>query len=94
MKNGTLAVPLSASIVRVRRPSASITPSYTPGTWLAAISLGMGVTVLGAVVPARQAARSIYLCLHYNCGQRLVDAMRLNGTHSHKAKSYTNQQAC
>lgn len=34
-----------------------ISPSYTPGTWLTAIALGIGVTVLSAVLPARAAAR-------------------------------------
>jgi putative ABC transport system permease protein len=37
--------------------NATISPQYTPGTWLAAIALGIGVTVLSAVIPARQAAR-------------------------------------
>ena len=35
----------------------TISPSYTPGTWVAAITLGIGITVLSAVIPARQAAR-------------------------------------
>jgi putative ABC transport system permease protein len=37
--------------------SAELTPSYTPQTWVWAIVLGVGVTVLSAVIPARQAAR-------------------------------------
>ena len=37
--------------------NANVTPVYTPGTWAAAIVLGIGVTVLSAVIPARQAAR-------------------------------------
>jgi putative ABC transport system permease protein len=37
--------------------NANVTPSYTVGTWVAAIALGIGVTVLSAVIPARQAAR-------------------------------------
>lgn len=31
--------------------------SFSPGTWVAAISLGVGVTVLAAILPARAAAR-------------------------------------
>ena len=37
--------------------NVTISPSYTAGTWIAAITLGIGVTVLSAVIPARQAAR-------------------------------------
>jgi len=37
--------------------NANLSPSYTSGTWVAAIALGIGVTVLSAVLPARQAAR-------------------------------------
>ena len=37
--------------------NATISPSYSAGTWVAAIALGVGVTVLSAVIPARQAAR-------------------------------------
>jgi putative ABC transport system permease protein len=37
--------------------NVTITPSYSTGTWMAAILLGIGVTVLSAVIPARQAAR-------------------------------------
>jgi putative ABC transport system permease protein len=37
--------------------NASISPSYSLGTWVAAIALGIGVTVLSAVIPARRAAR-------------------------------------
>ena len=37
--------------------NAVLRPEYTPGTWFAAIALGIGVTVLSAVIPARQAAR-------------------------------------
>jgi putative ABC transport system permease protein len=37
--------------------SATLAPSYTLSTWLTAITLGVGVTVLSAVIPARQAAR-------------------------------------
>lgn len=37
--------------------NATISPSYTPNTWIAAISLGVAVTVVSAVIPARQAAR-------------------------------------
>jgi putative ABC transport system permease protein len=36
--------------------NATISPQYSAGTWLAAIALGIGVTVLSAVIPARQAA--------------------------------------
>lgn len=32
-------------------------PSFSPGTWLAAITLGVGITVLSAVLPARAASR-------------------------------------
>jgi putative ABC transport system permease protein len=41
----------------ILKMTVTITPIFTPGTWLAAIGLGIGVTVLGAIVPARQAAR-------------------------------------
>jgi putative ABC transport system permease protein len=41
----------------VMHVNATITPSYSVGTWIAAIMLGVGVTVLSAVIPARQAAR-------------------------------------
>jgi putative ABC transport system permease protein len=34
----------------------AMAPVFTPGTWVAAIVLGVGVTVLGAIIPARQAA--------------------------------------
>ncbi|HSK48190.1 MAG TPA: ABC transporter permease, partial [Coriobacteriia bacterium] len=34
-----------------------IQPQFTPATWALAILLGVGVTVLGAIIPARQAAR-------------------------------------
>lgn len=37
--------------------NVTISPSYSAGTWAAAIGLGIGVTVLSAVIPARQAAR-------------------------------------
>ncbi len=37
--------------------TGAIAPQFTLTTWVAAIILGVGVTVLGAVVPARQAAR-------------------------------------
>jgi putative ABC transport system permease protein len=37
--------------------NVTISPSYSAGTWIAAILLGVGVTVLSAVIPARQAAR-------------------------------------
>ena len=37
--------------------NATLRPSYSLGTWVAAISLGVGVTVVSAVIPARQAAR-------------------------------------
>ena len=46
--------PLLRDIVRI---DASLAPSYSVTTWVSAIALGMGVTVLGAVIPARQAAR-------------------------------------
>ncbi len=46
--------PLLRSIAHI---NATVRPSYTPGTWFAAITLGVGVTVLSAVIPARQAAR-------------------------------------
>ncbi len=35
----------------------TIVPTFTMGTWAAAIVLGVGITVLGAIIPARQAAR-------------------------------------
>jgi putative ABC transport system permease protein len=47
-------VPLMKNILRV---SETISPSYSLSTWVMAIGMGMGVTVLGAVIPARQAAR-------------------------------------
>ena len=47
-------VPMLRDIMRI---DAQLSPSYSPGTWIAAIALGMGVTILGAVIPARQAAR-------------------------------------
>ena len=47
-------VPLMKNILRV---SETISPSYSLSTWIMAIGMGMGVTVLGAVIPARQAAR-------------------------------------
>ncbi len=50
----TWYTPFLKSILHI---SATISPSYTPGTWVAAIVLGIGVTVLSAVLPARQAAR-------------------------------------
>ena len=31
--------------------------SFSPGTWVGAITLGMGVTILSAIIPARAAAR-------------------------------------
>ena len=34
-----------------------VKPQFTLGTWIAALVLGVGVTVLGAIIPARQAAR-------------------------------------
>ncbi len=37
--------------------NAVLRPEYSLGTWFAAIALGIGVTVLSAVIPARQAAR-------------------------------------
>jgi len=37
--------------------NAVLSPSYSVGTWVSAILLGMGVTVASAVIPARQAAR-------------------------------------
>jgi len=37
--------------------NVTISPSYSVGTWVAAIVLGIGVTVASAVIPARQAAR-------------------------------------
>ena len=45
--------PLLNSLVHI---NATVTPVYTPTTWIAAVSLGIGVTVLSAVIPARQAA--------------------------------------
>jgi putative ABC transport system permease protein len=41
----------------VMHVNATVSPQYSPGTWAAAIALGVGVTVLSAVIPARQAAR-------------------------------------
>ena len=46
--------PFMASVLHI---STTIKPSYSAGTWIAAILLGIGVTVLSAVIPARQAAR-------------------------------------
>lgn len=46
--------PLLRDVVHI---NATLTPSYSAGTWVWAIVLGIGVTVLAAVVPARQAAR-------------------------------------
>lgn len=37
--------------------NATISPTYTLGTWVEAIGLGVGITVLSAFLPARQAAR-------------------------------------
>ncbi|HET6352230.1 MAG TPA: FtsX-like permease family protein [Coriobacteriia bacterium] len=34
----------------------TIKPVFTPGNWAVSIILGMGVTILGAIIPARQAA--------------------------------------
>ncbi|MEI8084302.1 MAG: ABC transporter permease, partial [Actinomycetes bacterium] len=53
---GALALynPMLRNIMHI---NASVAPRYQLGTWLAAIVLGVGVTVLSAVVPARQAAR-------------------------------------
>ena len=47
--------------------SATISPQFTPRIWVTAILLGVGVTVLGAVIPARQAARITPL---EACGRR------------------------
>jgi len=44
-------------LAKVAHINASVQPSYTLGTWAAAISLGVGVTVLAAILPARAAAR-------------------------------------
>ena len=46
--------PFMRSILHI---NVVVTPSYTTGTWVAAITLGIGVTVLSAIIPARQAAR-------------------------------------
>ncbi len=46
--------PFMRSILHI---NATVSPSYTLGTWVAAIALGIGVTVASAVIPARQAAR-------------------------------------
>lgn len=35
----------------------SMSVSFSPGTWIAAIALGVGITVLSAILPARAAAR-------------------------------------
>ena len=53
---GALAAytPMLRSIMHI---NAVLRPSYSAGTWLAAITLGIGVTVASAVIPARQAAR-------------------------------------
>lgn len=45
--------PLLKSIAHI---NAKVTPQYTAATWISAIVLGIGVTVLSAVIPARQAA--------------------------------------
>lgn len=37
--------------------SAQVSAQFSPALWATAISLGIGITVLGAVIPARQAAR-------------------------------------
>ena len=53
-----LALAFYQPILRdVMHINATITPQYSAGTWFAAIALGVGVTVLSAVIPARQAAR-------------------------------------
>ena len=44
-------------LLKIVHINANVQPSYTPGTWAAAISLGIGVTVLSAILPARAAAR-------------------------------------
>jgi putative ABC transport system permease protein len=46
--------PFLQSIMHI---NATLTPSYETNTWVAAIALGIGMTVLSAVIPARQAAR-------------------------------------
>jgi putative ABC transport system permease protein len=53
---GALAAytPMLRNIMHI---NAVLRPSYSAGTWIAAITLGMGVTVASAVIPARQAAR-------------------------------------
>ncbi len=53
---GALAAykPMLQSIMHI---NADLSPSYSAGTWLSAITLGIGVTVASAVIPARQAAR-------------------------------------
>lgn len=48
-----LMTPVLEDFVHIRLGS----PVYTPGTWALAIALGVGVTVLSAVVPARAAGR-------------------------------------
>jgi putative ABC transport system permease protein len=46
--------PILRNVVHI---NAHLTPQYTTGTWVTAILLGIGVTVLSAIIPARQAAR-------------------------------------
>lgn len=46
--------PVLRSVVHI---SATLTPQYAVGTWVSAISLGVLVTVVSAVLPARAAAR-------------------------------------
>jgi putative ABC transport system permease protein len=46
--------PFLRSVVHI---NATLSPQYTPGTWVAAIALGILVTVVSAVLPARSAAR-------------------------------------
>jgi len=46
--------PMLKSLLHI---NATISPSYSPGTWASAVILGIGVTVASAVIPARQAAR-------------------------------------
>lgn len=46
--------PILRNVIHI---NVTISPQYSAGTWAAAVLLGMGVTVVSAVVPARQAAR-------------------------------------
>ena len=47
-------VPFMRSVLHI---SVTITPTYTMATWVEAVALGVIITVLSAVLPARRAAR-------------------------------------